>query len=99
MDYLKGWMSNMAKNTRGKKKKENSTIAIYIQIILFIALAILLIMNVFLDMLPVIEIVSGLLLCLMAYNNFYHFKKYKTGMIIYALIGIISIVVGIMELL
>lgn len=84
------------------KKKKNAKldkIMLYSQIILFVILAILLIVAIFVDIMPIVQIVTAILLFVIAYNNFYNFRKNKLFFIIYILMGILSLVLGIMELI
>lgn len=95
MDYLKIWGTKMKR----KKQIEMNNIYVYIQLILFIALSILLFMTVFIDIMPVVQIVMGILLFVIAYNNFYLINKKIGYLIAYILFGIGSIILGILGMI
>lgn len=82
-----------------KKQIEMNNIYVYIQLILFIALSILLFMTVFIDLMPVVQIVMGILLFVIAYNNFYLINKKIGYLIAYILFGIGSIILGILGMI
>ena len=82
-----------------KKQIEMNNIYVYIQLILFIALSILLFMTVFIDIMPVVQIVMGILLFVIAYNNFYLINKKIGYLIAYILFGIGSIILGILGMI
>lgn len=95
MGYLKIWGTKMER----KKQIEMNNIYVYIQLILFIALSILLFMTVFIDLMPVVQIVMGILLFVIAYNNFYLINKKIGYLIAYILFGIGSIILGILGMI
>ncbi len=81
------------------KNKRIDQVSVFIQIILFVSLIILFIMNNFINIIPVIEIVMAFLLFVISYNDFHLLKRSKWYSAIYIIIGLISLFFGIMGLL